>query len=46
LSTKGQKKALLIEAYKAIPSDLISKIQDIFKLDFEMFGYSRSVSDI
>lgn len=43
MSVKNQKRMFLKEAYANISLDVLVKIEDIYKLDFELFGYNKSV---
>ena len=43
---KRQRRSSLVKAYKALPADLLQEFQAVYKIDFELFGYSKAPVDI
>lgn len=40
---KSQRRSMMLEAYREIPKQLLDKITNIFRYDFELFGYEKDL---
>ena len=45
IDIKGQKRTMMLEAYKKIPKELLKDIVNVYEYDFELFGYERNLFD-
>ncbi|XP_045204869.2 carbohydrate sulfotransferase 9-like isoform X3 [Mercenaria mercenaria] len=43
IDIKGQKRTMMLEAYRKIPDDLLKAIVNVYEYDFELFGYNRTL---
>lgn len=43
LETKSQKRTMMLEEYKKIPQNLLAAISEVYKYDFELFDYNKSL---
>ncbi|WAQ99209.1 CHSTE-like protein [Mya arenaria] len=38
----NQKRKMMLEAYKGVPVELVKSIKEVYKFDFELFGYDKN----
>ncbi|XP_052796839.1 carbohydrate sulfotransferase 11-like isoform X1 [Mya arenaria] len=41
----NQKRNMMLEAYRSVPVELVKSIQEVYKFDFELFGYDKNSLD-
>ena len=45
LSSMNRRK-IMVEQYRELPSDLLKRVVDLYRMDFEYFGYHKFPEDI